>query len=134
MLRNIKYNMGGLCFCNNTKIALTELIGGIRKRFGKLQGEPETKETIKKSEEISFFLSFYFIMGGSAQFYIIYFLEYGIEIGLFVILKMKQAGRHYSFIFLIFIANVCPSWSDIEFFERKPNWLILYLQDFCQDL
>ena len=44
-----KVQYGRLCFCNNTKIALTELIGGIRKRFGKLQGEPETKETIKKS-------------------------------------------------------------------------------------
>ena len=45
-------------FSNNTKIALTELIGGIRKQFGKLQGEPETKETIKKAEEIS--LLFFF--------------------------------------------------------------------------
>ena len=51
--RQYKYNTQRLCFCNNTKIALTELIGGIRKRFGKLQGEPETKETIKKAEEIS---------------------------------------------------------------------------------
>ena len=48
-----KYNTQGLGFSNNTKIALTELIGGIRKQFGKLQGEPETKETIKKAEEIS---------------------------------------------------------------------------------
>ena len=48
-----KYIKQRLCFCNNTKIALTELIGGIRKQFGKLQGEPETKETIKKAEEIS---------------------------------------------------------------------------------